>query len=172
MPIELPSITTDAGVVARLVIVENRTPDHPQYNDEEVFKSMMAMWAVVHNRLYNHPELFGAPHAANLIDIITAPGQFHGFSRAASGEVMISADLQHRIDEVLRIANTGAPGKYYQFIKKATEAAADHLPGLDPFRAIDNIDGVPVTGGGYGWRAANASDPGGRFIPIPASRGG
>ena len=171
MPIQLPPITTVEGVVARLLIAECRTPaDHLHYDEAQVLICMKAMKAVVHNRLHHHPELFGAPNAANYIDIITAPGQFHGFSKDASGNVVISPDVQHRIDDVLRLANTGAPGKFYRFVENAINVANGGIN--DPFAGVTNIGGVPVTGGGYGWRAASASDPGGKLIPIPASIGG
>lgn len=171
MSIQLPSITTVEGVIARLLIAENSAPDYPQYNEAQARLSMNAMKAVIDNRLQNSPSQFNAPGAVDYIDIITAPGQFYGFSRNAAGSVIISSYVQRRIDEVLRVANTGAPGKYVQFVKDAITIANGAI--TDPFANLTSINGIQVTGGGYGWRAvALASNPGGRFILIPASLGG
>ncbi len=80
MSIQLPSIATVEGVLARLLIAENMTPDFPQYNEAQARLSMNAMKAVVDNRLQNSPSQFGAPDAVDYIDIITAHGQFYGSS--------------------------------------------------------------------------------------------
>jgi hypothetical protein len=171
MSIQLPSITTVEGVVARLLIAENNTPDFPQYSEALARVSMNAMKAVVDNRLHNSPSQFGAPDAVDYIDIITVPGQFYGFSRDEDGNVVIAPPVQQRIDEVLKVANTGAPGKYFQFVKDAITVANGSV--IDPFAALTTVKGVQVTGGGYGWRSvALTSNPGGRFIPIPATLGG
>ena len=55
MSIQLPSIATVEGVVARLLIAENSTPDFPQYDEAQARLSMNAMKAVIDNRLHNSP---------------------------------------------------------------------------------------------------------------------
>ena len=170
MPIHLPPITTVEGVVTRLLIAESRNPDFSQYDEAQVKRGMEAMKAVLHNRLHNHPKQFGAPNAVNYIDIITAPGQFHGFSKDALGDVVISPDVQQRINAVLKKANTGAPRRFVHFVENAINVAHGCIN--DPFAGVTNIGSVQVTGGGFGWRSAHSSDPGGRLIPIPVQMGG
>lgn len=171
MSIQLPSIMTVEGVVARLLIAENSTPDSLQYSETRTLRAMNAMKAVVDNRLHNHPSQFGAPNAVNYIDIITVPGQFHGFSKNAAGDVVLSADVQQRIDEILGIANSNTPGQFLQFVEDAISIAYGGVS--DPFAGVKSIGGVQVIGGGYGWRSvALTSNPGGRFVLIPASLGG
>ena len=170
MSIQLTSLTTVAGIVARLLIAESRTPEFPHYDEAQVQRGMEAMKAVLDNRLHNHPRQFGAPNALNYIDIITASGQFQGFSKDASGKVIISLGVQQRIDDVLNKAHTGPPGGFLQFVQNAINVANGGVN--DPFAGVRNIGGVQVTGGSYGWHAAHTSDPGGRLIAIPASMGG
>ena len=170
MSIQLPSVATVEGVVARLLIAECSTPSFPQYDEAQARLSMLAMKSVVNNRLCNNPGQFGAPNAVNYIDIITTPGQFYGFSIDATGGVVISPNVQQRIDAVLSMANTDASGVFSQFVEDAISIANRCSP--DPFADVTSIGGVPVIGGGYGWRAAHSSDPGGRFVPIPVAQGG
>jgi hypothetical protein len=168
--IQLPPITTDAGVLSRLLIAESRTPAYQQYDEAQVRHGMDAMKAVVDNRLNNHPEQFNAPHAATYTDIITAPGQFHGFAKDSAGNVTLVPNVKARIDDVLTNANTGTPGKFYRFVEHAINVSNGDVN--DPFAGVTNIGGVPVTGGGYGWRTAGSTGPGGNLVLIPAQMGG
>ncbi len=170
MSIPLPSITTVEGVMVRMLIAESNTPDFAQYDEAQSRLGMVAMKSVVNNRLCNHPAQFGAPNAVSYIDIITAHGQFYGFSRDAAGNVVISPDVQNRIDVVLSTADTDATGSFSQYVEDAIMVA--NRCSSDPFAGVTIINGIQVMGGGYGWRTARASDPGGRFLPIPATYGG
>lgn len=162
-PISLPDKDTDAGLFARLLIVENRTPAHASYNVQEALRGMKAMKAVVHNRLLK-PSLFGAPGARTALDIVTAPGQFRGFSKDAQGKLALTQALQSNIDDVLRNANTGAPGKFHEFVTNAINvglAAPD-----DPFKSLTTIGGGEVKPGAFGWRTEGSAEPGGLFVKI------
>ena len=170
MSISLPAVTTVEGIVARMLIAESSTPDFAQYDEAQSRLSMVAMKSVVNNRLCNQPAQFGAPGAVNYIDIITAHGQFYGFSMDAAGNVVISSNVQSRIDMVLSTADTDTTGKFSQFVENAIEVA--NRCSSDPIAGLTLINGTQVTGGSYGWRAARSSDPGGRFMPIPATHGG
>lgn len=168
--VTLPDINTDEGLLARLFIAESRNPGQASYDADEVAKGMRAMKAVVDNRLKNNPGQFGAPGATTYVDIVGAAGQFHGFSKDAGGHIVIATDVQARIDKVLSVANTGAPGKYAAFVTKCNEVAKAAVD--DPFQGLTAIGTTPVLGGGFGWRTAGSSAPGGSFVAIPAAQGG
>jgi hypothetical protein len=168
--IQLPPITTDPGVLSRLLIAESRTPAYQQYDEAQVRHGMDAMKAVINNRLNNNPGQFNASNAATYADIITARGQFYGFRKNSSGKVALVANVEARINDVLTKANTGTPGKFYRFVQHALDVTSGGIS--DPFAGVTNIGGVHVTGGGYGWRTAGSSGPGGKFVLIPAHMGG
>jgi hypothetical protein len=168
-PISLPDKDTDAGMFARLLIVESRTPARPNYDAAEVLRGMKAMKAVVHNRLLK-PSSFGAPGGKTVLDIVTAPGQFKGFSKDEQGKLSLSQALQNLIDDVLTKANTGAPGKFHEFVTNAINvgsAAPD-----DPFKSLTSIGGVEVKPGAFGWRTEGSADPGGFFVKITGTPSG
>ena len=168
--VTLPNQDTNDGLLARLFIAESRTPAYAGYDAENVKKGMRAMKATVDNRLRHHPALFGAPNATTYLDIVSAAGQFNGFSKTAAGRLQISSDVQQRFNAVLLKANTGKPGRYAQFVNNAIAAARDPID--DPFKDVKKIGNVDVTGGTYGWRREGSSTAGGKLIAIPASQGG
>lgn len=168
-PLPLPDKDTDAGMFARLLIVENRTPAHPRYDAAEALRGMKAMKAVVHNRLLK-PSVFGAPGATKPLDIVTAPGQFRGFSKDAQGKLALTQALRDLIDDVLQKANTGAPGKFHEFVTNAVSvgsAAPD-----DPFKSLTSVGGVEVKPGAFGWRTEGSAEPGGSFVKITGTPSG
>ena len=57
-------------------------------------------------------------------------------------------------------------------VQNAIDVGTGVISLLDPFADTTSINGIPVTGGLYGFRTAGASDPGGRFVAIPSSMGG
>jgi hypothetical protein len=167
--IALPDISSDPGVLSRLIIAECENPGYADYNRTDGQLSFRMMQAVVINRLNNNPSLFGAPGAATLADIITAPNQFQGFS-TAGGTLTLSTAVSDRIDAVMSNANTGDPGAYYQFVQDIITQV--NGPVNDPLAGVTSINGTVVQGGVYGWRTAGSGDPGGRFFPIPATFAG
>jgi hypothetical protein len=166
---DLPDIGTDAGVLARLMIAETHNPNFPDYNEDDAKLSFRFMQAVVNNRLNNNPAQFGAPGATTLTDIITAPNQFDGFSKVA-GQVQISPGIAANIDDVMRRANTGAPGPFAQFVQDILTRV--NSPVDDPQAGVMSINGIAVQGGTYGWKTAGAASPGPRFFAIPPELGG
>jgi hypothetical protein len=167
--IQLPDISTDPGVLSRLIIAECENPGYADYNQADGRLSFRMMQAVVVNRLNNHPSQFSAPGATNLTDIITAPGQFEGFSMSG-GAVQISAAVSNRIATVMTNANAGDPGPYYQFVQDIVTCV--NGPVSDPLGGVTSINGTAVQGGVYGWRTVGSGDPGGSFFPIPAALAG
>lgn len=169
--VTLPPITTEEGVIARLMLAEVKNPGYSSsYSADESKKSMRVIKKVLENRL-TKPGLFNASGATNEIDIITAPNQFAGFSKDSSGNVVISSDVQQRIDNIMAIANSGPPGPYANFVQNAIDVADETTPSLDPFKDISNINGQSVEGDVYGFRTEGSSHPGGSFVAIPNNDG-
>lgn len=163
--VELPPLDEGVGVLVRMMLAESRTPASASYDEADVKKGLQAMKAVVANRL-NSPGRFGAPGATTFGQVITAPGQWAGFTRDSAGKISIGTAQSARIDDILAKANLGAPGKFTKFVQNAIEVSAAAV--TDPFSGITNIDGTTVLGGCYGWRTAGSGDPGGDFVKIKA----
>jgi hypothetical protein len=164
-PIALPDSSTVAGAVARLLLAESLTPATKAYDEAQVKRGMQAMKAALSNRLSHNPAQFGAPKATSVLDILTAPGQFAGFSRDAKGALVIDKAVQDRLNDILKKANTGKPGKYYQLVQNANEVAA--APANDPWAKLTTVGKIKVVGGTFGWRRAGSGSPGGSFVAIP-----
>ena len=175
MPIQLPDLSTEAGLLARVFIAENFTPfDHAHYDEAQVLACMKAQRSVLQNRLAHldlDPIKFGAAGATTLTDIVlgTNPQAIAGFSRGAGG-VVISAGVQQRIGDVMTQANTGAPGKFHRFVANAIATAQATAP--DPFAGITVINGVAVNAGAFFWRTEGHARPGGGSVAIPDGLGG
>lgn len=162
--VQLSDISTDAGVLSRLIIAECENPGYADYSRADGQLSFRMMQATVVNRLNNNPGQFCAPGAQTLIDIVTAPNQFQGFS-LANGTVTLSQAVSDRIDAVMSNANTGAPGAYAQFVQDIIDQVTG--PVNDPLSGVTSINGTAVQGGVYGWRTVGSGDPGGSFFAIP-----
>lgn len=169
MSLSLPDVSTDAGVLARLLIAESRNPAAANYDAGDVNVGLFAMKSTVVNRLANDPSQFLAPGALNWTDIIVAPGQFAGFSRN-NGQLTIAPSVEARIQTVLQRANSGPPGPYAQFVQNVLNVVASDV--ADPFADLSQIGNTLVVGGSYGWRTAGSSEPGGRLVKIPESMNG
>jgi hypothetical protein len=145
----LPDRDTDVGAVTRLLMSEARGPSAQNYNAADTVQSMQWMRRVLENRLANNPRQFGAPHAANLIDIIKAPNQFAGFSGYPNYEA------RSRLQQMVNLANNDADprqAKFAEFIGSAIAVAQAESAVTDP-----------ITTGLYGWRTQGSGSPGGRF---------
>lgn len=164
-------MSTDAGLLARVLIAESQNPLYANYNSAEVFKAMQMISAVYRNRLAM-PSRFGAPGAQTLSDVILARGQTEGFSRDTNGNVTISSRVQGLINSVLSLANSGPPGRFSAFANHAIGIANGTIASADPFAGIRSVGGTPISGGVYGYRTVGSSHPGGTFVLIPASAGG
>ena len=175
MSIQLPDISTETGLLARVFIAENFTPfDHAHYDEAQVLACMKAQRAVLQNRLSHlnlDPAKFGAAGATHLSDIVlgTNPQAIAGFSRGAHG-VVISSSVQQRINDVMTQANTGAPGKFTRFVQNAITIAQTQVS--DPFASLTVINGVNVNAGAYFWRTEGMGGPGGNTLPIPDNLSG
>jgi hypothetical protein len=176
MPLSLPGLDTDAGVMARLFIAESMQPGIPHnsnYVEAECFRGMQLMRVVIDNRLIHRPggasgylaTCFGDANASTPIDIVVASGQFAGFSRTG-GNVILSASISNTINGALQWANQGAPSWYYRFVTNAISVAQAAVPS-DEFSAITQVGGISALGRTFGWRSSNQGSPGPNFLVIP-----
>ena len=153
--IELSDISSDAGIIERVLLAEVMSPAYGAYNESKAKRVMKAIVNCIYNRKnYSNPELFGI-HSQNpsVLDVVTAPGQFDGFSLGADGTLELSSSVEAHIQAILDSANQGVPGKYYRFVEAAKSIARGN-------------HASPFTKAVYAFRTAGASGPGGRFDRI------
>src|SRR4051812_39662342 len=76
-PMVLPANTTEAGLLARLLLAENTTPDENGYDAAKAKTAMQQMRMVLNNRLNSkNPGHFRAPGAKTIQDIVKGKNQF------------------------------------------------------------------------------------------------
>ena len=153
--IALSDISSDAGIIERVLLAEVMSPAYGAYNEGKAKRVMKAIVNCVYNRKnYSNTELFGI-HSQNpsVLDVVTAPGQFAGFSLGADGTLELSSSVEAHIQAILDSANQGVPGKYYRFVEAAKSIARGN-------------HASPFTKAVYAFRTAGASDPGGRLDRI------
>ncbi len=184
--VELPPPTDHAGYIARLLINEVPFPGERGYVSETDTKAaMLAVLWVVESRLrhipggYTQPEV-ASVHADDAIEVITAggeKGQCDGFYRDGSGRPVFSPRVEERVENLLRIAASGTPGRFSRLLAYGRDLAAAYVRGgieeADRFAGLERIGAVPVTGRGYAWMAdRDYYNPGGKFVRIPNAQGG
>lgn len=184
--VEFPPPSDPAGYIARLLINEVPFPGERGYVSEvDTRAAMLAVLWVVESRLkhvpggYTQPEV-ASINAENAIEVITAggeKGQCDGFYRDGSGRPVFSPRVGERIDNLLRIAGQGEPGRFARLLTYARDLAAAYVRGgiaeADRFAGLRRIGDLPVTGRGYAWMSnCDYYSPGGRFVRIPNVDGG
>ena len=146
--LELPAASTEEGMLARLLIAENRGPGDPDFDAVAARTGMQWMRVVLANRLKN-PGLYNAAGAKTLTDIVKAPGQVKGF-----GDYPVIATTQaNLIAEIVRIANNDSDPRqdnYSRFVQDALDVAKSKTLIPDP---------CPT--GLSGWRTDGSDPPGG-----------
>lgn len=148
----LPAASGEEGMLVRLFLAENLSPDQTGYDAAKSKTAMQWMRLVLANRLKNNPAQFGAPKATTITDIVKAPGQFAGFEKYPT----LAADVSARIDAIVSIVNDDSDARqdrYAQFVQTAMDVAKSTTPVPDP-----------CSTGLYGWRTAGSGSPGPRFV--------
>ncbi len=166
----LPSLDSDLGVVVHLLLAESQTPSFAAYHVPSVLRGMHAMKATVANRLALNPSWFAAAGASNFRDIVSAPGQFRGFSKDSTGRLVLHPSVLQRILEIVSQATADPGGRFASHVELARSVSEASVS--DPFVLLRKIGDVQVLGGTYGWRTAGSSAPGGRFVQVPEADGG
>ncbi len=179
--VSLTSSTTKSGYIARLLINEAPFPGERGYKSEADTKAtMLAILWVLHSRIEYIPPGYRQSQIAavttdDILDIITVggeKGQCDGFYRDSSGACMAVSRVHERIDNLLRIANTGKPGRFARLFAYAemlaNSSCKGRVAGADRFADLQWAGKVRVTGRAYSWMTdRDIYDPGGNFVRIP-----
>ena len=147
-PLVLPDASTRAGILARMLLNECRSPAYATYNAAQTVISRRRMSIVLYNRMKPaNYKLFGAS-GPNMQAVVQAPGQFAGFASYPT----LSTGVANNIKAILDIANNLSDARspaYRTHVQSAIDvgnanAVADPSPGQLTF-----------------WRTAGSSAPGG-----------
>ena len=181
---KLEPSTAAAGYLARLLINESPFPGERGYVSEEDSKAtMLSILWVLHSRIHHVPEGYSQEEIAairtqNIIDVITAKGQCEGFSKGPDGKPATDARVEARIQNLLRIANSGGkPGRFASLLLYAQGLASaylkDGIQGADRYAGLAMVNRIPVTGRAYSWMTGmDYYHPGGNFVKIPDAQQG
>jgi len=179
--VTLSPAAESAGYVARLLINETPFPGERGYVSEEDSKATMrALVLVIDARRDRIPSGYTRKEIADtlsrdVLDIITAGGfhgQMDGFYRDGKGRPAMAPRVIKRIDNLVRIAGEGDPGRFARLLAYAQQLADEYLAGTPPrpdlFEKITHIPPKQVTGRAYGWMTdQDCYHPGGAFVRIP-----
>ena len=178
--ISLPSPRTEIGFSAHLLINEAPFPGERAYVSEaDTMQAMDSILNVLVARLAYVPEPYRQRDVAavttdNIFDIITAGGvrgQVDGFYRDSNGHLMVVSRVTERTDNLVRIANTGQPGRFARLLNHAVSVSSDFVRRssvpYDPYSRLAVVDGIRVTGRAYSWMTDQSFyHPGGNFVRI------
>jgi hypothetical protein len=184
--VTLPAVSRVDGYVCRLLINEVPFPGERGYTSEaDTMLAMEGLLRVLDARLKHIPpgytqQQIAAVRTSNIVDIITAggeKGQFDGFYRDASGTPVMVPRITERIDNLLKLAARGQPGKFARLLEHAAALARDYTTGAlscrDPHEDVRVVNGVPATGRAYAWMTDEPQySPGGNFLRIPDDQAG
>lgn len=169
----LDPISTDSGCLERLILAEALGPQSPGYDFDQAQTAVLAMIAVLQNRVaLNQPSTFCAPAGSDTkIDYIAAAcaggsAQFRGFSLDDQGNVVIAAPQQQVIDNIYNAAQSGTDQDIIDFVNMIIGYCNSSV--LDPFAGLTTVGGQPVYPGAYGWQTTGASGQMGTMVAIPA----
>ncbi len=179
--VALLPVNDSAGYVARLLINEVPFPgEHGYISEKDTMAAMRALLFVLDSRINQVPAGYRRSEVAavdsdNVLDVITAGGirgQMDGFYYNR-GQLAMASRVSARINNLLKIANQGTPGRFASLIRYGQRMATDyvargviHQP--DIFIGISTIPPRQVTGRAYGWMTdRDYYNPGGCFVKIP-----
>ncbi len=184
---KLDRADTTTGYLARLLINEVPFPGERAYESEANSKAAMLqiLW-VLHSRIHKIPKGYRQAHVAgvqsqDIIDVITGAGgrrQCEGFYRNASGKFVTAPRVEERIENLLRIANSGGkPGRFAAMLNYAQELARAYViagtKGADRYADLTQVGALAVTGRAYSWMTdVDSYHPGGNFVSIPTTDDG
>ncbi len=185
-PPRLEPADSVAGYVARLLINETPFPGERGWvSEKDTRAAMLSILWVLHGRIHHIPpgyrqEQIAAVRADDIIDVITAggeKGQCDGFYREQSGRFVAVPRVHERVENLLRLANKGAPGRFARLINYAQGLASAYvqtgIAGADRFGDLRRVGKIEVTGRAYSWMAdRDCYMPGGNFVKIPDDQDG
>ena len=180
----LEPASSAAGYLARLLANESPFPGERGFVSEADTKAtMLSILWVLHARMNHIPEGYTQMQIAsirsqNVIDVITAKNQCEGFSKDAAGQPVAAPRVEARIQNLLKIANSGGqPGRFANLLNFVQGLASAYLaggvPGADRFAGLTVVNQVAVTGRAYSWMTGmDYYNPGGNFVTIPDAQQG
>ena len=180
----LEPASSASGYLARLLANESPFPGERGFVSEADTKAtMLSILWVLHARMNHVPpgykqEEIAAIRSQNVIDVITAKNQCEGFSKDAAGQPVAAPRVEARIQNLLRIANSGdKPGRFanlLNFVQGLARAyLAGGIPGADRFAGLTVVNQIAVTGRAYSWMTGmDYYNPGGNFVTIPDAQQG
>ena len=184
--VELAPSSRPDGYIARLLINEAPFPGERGYVSEEDTKAaMLSILWVLHSRIAHIPEGYRQSEIAtvetqDVLDIITAggeKGQVDGFYRNSRGQCVTVARVEERIANLLKIANSGEPGRFARLLQHGQDLASHYVRGgieeADRFAGLTRVGKMSVTGRAYAWMTdQDYYTPGGRYVRITNQHGG
>ena len=180
----LEPASSASGYLARLLANESPFPGERGFVSEADTKAtMLSILWVLHARMNHIPEGYTQMQIAsirsqNVIDVITAKNQCEGFSKDAAGQPVAAPRVEARIQNLLKIANSGGqPGRFANLLNFVQGLASAYLaggvPGADRFAGLTVVNQVAVTGRAYSWMTGmDYYNPGGNFVTIPDAQQG
>lgn len=179
--VDFPAADTAEGYIGRLLINEAPFPGERGFVSEADSKASMEqiLW-VLECRMHFIPAGYRQREIAlvdtsNVLDVITAGGargQVDGFFRDAQGRLATAPRVEDRLQNLLRIANRGAPGRFSRLLDYgaalATEYVRERLAEPDRFAGLVQFGSTRVTGHAYSWMTdRDYYNPGGSYLRIP-----
>ena len=152
----LDSADTDAGLMSRLLLAEVKNPGFTSYDASQATTGMQAIASIVSNR-GRSPSTFGASDGS-VRGIITAPGQFAGFSGG------VSPTIEQRVARVTTPATALVDFKAFW---ESMFSIAESNSVTDPFATVTKIGNKDVEAGTWGVRTAGSGSPGSNFVLEP-----
>lgn len=179
--VSLPPIKTVEGYLAALLVNEVAFPGERGYVSEaDTCRGMENILLVLDARLFHTPPRYTRFQIAmtdsdDLTDIISVGGvhgQVEGFYRDEQGRLRTVPRVSERIAYLLKIANTGEPGRFARLLNHASELARAYTGQLrrppNLFEPLRRVHQIPVTGRAYSWMTdRDYFHSGGNFIRIP-----
>ncbi len=181
---KLEPATVPSGYLARLLANESPFPGERGFVSEaDTQATMLSILWVLHARMNHIPpgykqEEIAAIRSQNILDVITAKNQCEGFSKDAAGNPVAAPRVEARIQNLLKIANSGGkPGRFASLLTYVQGLATAYMTGgiqeADRFAGLAVVDKVPVTGRAYSWMTGmDYYNPGGNFVRIPDAQQG
>jgi hypothetical protein len=158
--LKLPEADTEAGILARMLIVENAAPSHPKFVSlDESLESMQWMVHVLRNRLKLGPQHFSARGASTLTTLIKAQRQVEGFEQFPQ----LAPAQNVTLNAILNLAHDGADNRYRShqiFVEHAIAVSKGTKAGADP---------CPKKL--YAWKTEGSDSPGHNFVKFRAKGG-
>jgi hypothetical protein len=178
---KLNASTTQSGYLALLLINEVPFPGERGYKSMADSKAaMLSILWVLHSRIHYIPRGYTQKGIAmvstrSIIDVITVggvKGQVDGFYKDKNGDFKAVPRVHERVNYLVKVGNTGAPGKFAALLNHAQSLASAYFragpTGGDLFEDLKWIGQQPVTGRSYSWMTDHARfNPGGTYVRIP-----